>query len=81
MLEPLLLLVCLSILTSGLLAIALPGVLAAIVCSGLAGLFAAFAFLLMAAPDVAMTEAAIGSGLSTFILLYALRKTGYGGRE
>jgi hypothetical protein len=28
-------------------------------------------------PDVAMAEAAIGSGLATFIFLYAIRKTGY----
>ena len=52
--------------------------LAAIVSSGLAGLFASLSFLLLAAPDVAMAEAAIGSGLATFLFLYALRKTGHG---
>lgn len=81
MLEPLVLLICLAILCSGVLAVALPGLLAAIVSAGLAGLFAALVFLLMAAPDVAMAEAAIGAGLSTFIFLYALRHTGYRGRE
>jgi uncharacterized MnhB-related membrane protein len=38
-------------------------------------LFAALCYLLLAAPDVAMTEASIGSGLSTLIFLYALRRT------
>jgi uncharacterized MnhB-related membrane protein len=38
-------------------------------------LFAALCYLLLGAPDVAMTEASIGSGLSTLIFLYALRRT------
>jgi uncharacterized MnhB-related membrane protein len=39
--------------------------------------------VLLAAPDVAMAEAAIGSGLATLIFLYAIRRTGGGdaGRE
>jgi energy-converting hydrogenase B subunit D len=77
MLELLLLLMCASILVSGVLAVCLRNLLAAMVSSGLASLFAAVAFLLLAAPDVAMAEAAIGSGLATFIFLYAIRKTGY----
>ena len=71
MLELLILLVCASILVSGVLAVCL-------VSAGLASLFAAVSFLLLAAPDVAMTEAAIGSGLTTFLFLYAIRKTGNG---
>jgi len=31
--------------------------------------------VVLAAPDVAMTEASIGSGLTTMIFLYAIRKT------
>jgi uncharacterized MnhB-related membrane protein len=77
MLEIMILLVCVCILISGVLAVALNNLLAAMVSSGLAGLFASLAFLLLAAPDVAMAEAAIGSGLATFIFLYTLRKTGY----
>ena len=42
--------------------------LAAMVSAGLASLFAAVSFLLLAAPDVAMAEAAIGSGLTAFDL-------------
>ncbi len=46
----------------------------AILAAGASGLFASILFILMAAPDVAMTEAAIGSGLTTFIFFFALRK-------
>ena len=38
-------------------------------------LFAAVCYVLLAAPDVAMAEASIGSGLSTLIFLYAIRRT------
>ena len=46
----------------------------AIIAAGVVSLFASVLFLLMAAPDVAMTEAAIGSGLSTLIFFYVLNK-------
>lgn len=77
MLELMILLICACILISALLAVLLNNLLAAIISGGLASLFASLSFLLLAAPDVAMAEAAIGSGLATFIFLYALRKTGY----
>jgi energy-converting hydrogenase B subunit D len=75
MLELLVLLICGSIIVSGILAIRLKGVLMAAVSGGLATLFAAVCYVLLGAPDVAMTEASIGSGLSTLILLYAIRRT------
>ena len=46
----------------------------AIIAAGVVSLFAAILYLLLAAPDVAMTEAAIGSGLSTIIFFYVLNK-------
>ncbi len=46
----------------------------AILAAGVVSLFASILYLLMAAPDVAMTEAAIGSGLSTLIFFYVLNK-------
>ncbi|MCD6178497.1 MAG: DUF4040 domain-containing protein [Bacteroidales bacterium] len=46
----------------------------AIIASGLVSLFASVIFLLLAAPDVAMTEASIGSGLTTLIFFYVLNK-------
>ncbi|WP_438751610.1 hydrogenase subunit MbhD domain-containing protein [Pararhizobium sp. O133] len=80
MLELLILLVCGSILVSGLLAVLLDNLMAAMISGGLASLFAAVSYVLLAAPDVAMAEAAIGSGLATLIFLYAIRKTN-GGKE
>ncbi|MFC0217437.1 putative MnhB-related membrane protein [Pseudochelatococcus lubricantis] len=78
MLSLLTILVSLGILVSGVLAVALRNVLAAAVSAGLASLSASVIYILLAAPDVAMAEAAIGSGLATFILLYTIHKTGAG---
>jgi uncharacterized MnhB-related membrane protein len=46
----------------------------AVIATGVVSLLASVLFVLMAAPDVAMTEAAIGSGLSTIIFFYVLNK-------
>jgi energy-converting hydrogenase B subunit D len=46
----------------------------AIIATGAVSLFASLMFLILAAPDVAMTEAAIGSGLSTVIFFFVLNK-------
>ena len=46
----------------------------AVVAAGLVSLISSIVYVLLAAPDVAMTEAAIGSGLSTIMFLYVLRK-------
>ncbi|MBZ9601364.1 hydrogenase subunit MbhD domain-containing protein [Phyllobacterium chamaecytisi] len=79
MLELLVILVCAGILVSGVLAVCLGNLLAAMISAGLASLFAAVSYVLLAAPDVAMAEAAIGSGLATLIFLYTMRRTGSGG--
>ena len=44
----------------------------AILSAGLVSLIASVMFLLLAAPDVAMTEAAIGSALTTFLFFFVL---------
>ncbi len=44
----------------------------AILAAGAVSLLASVLFLLLAAPDVAMTEAAIGSGLTTFLFFFVL---------
>jgi uncharacterized MnhB-related membrane protein len=75
MLELLVYLLCGSILVSGLLAVCLKNVLPAMISGGLGSLFAAVCYVLLGAPDVAMTEASIGSGLSVLIFLYAIRRT------
>jgi len=66
---------CAGILISGLLAVTLDNMLSAVISAGLASLFASVIYVVLAAPDVAMTEASIGSGLTTMIFLYAIRKT------
>jgi uncharacterized MnhB-related membrane protein len=43
-----------------------------ILSAGLVSLLASVMFLVLAAPDVAMTEAAIGSGLTTFLFFFVL---------
>jgi uncharacterized MnhB-related membrane protein len=47
----------------------------AILASGAISLLASIFFLVLASPDVAMTEAAIGAGLTTFLFFVILRKT------
>jgi energy-converting hydrogenase B subunit D len=75
MLELLVYLLCGSILVGGILAVRLGSLLAAVASGGLVSLFAAVCYVLLGAPDVAMTEASIGSGLSTLFFLYAIRRT------
>lgn len=48
------------------------GLPVAILAAGLVSLLASVLFLVLAAPDVAMTEAAIGSGLTTFLFFFVL---------
>ncbi|MCD6454463.1 MAG: DUF4040 domain-containing protein [Candidatus Aminicenantes bacterium] len=49
--------------------------LAAVIASGFISLVASIVYLYLQAPDVAMTEAAIGAGLTTLIFIIAIRKT------
>lgn len=61
-------------IVAALLAIYQKNLLSAIVASGVISLLASLIYIILAAPDVAMTEAAIGSGLTTIVFLYALNK-------
>ena len=72
------LVLCAGILVGGLLAVLLDNVISAVISAGLSSLFASVVYVVLAAPDVAMTEASIGSGLTTMIFLYAIRKTRHG---
>lgn len=69
-------LIFLSILIVGaaVLAITMKSVVSAVITSGIVSLLASIVYLILAAPDVAMTEAAIGSALTTMVFLYALNK-------
>lgn len=62
------------ILTMAIIAIHNKSIVVGIIAAGVVSLFASVLYLLLAAPDVAMTEAAIGSGLSTIIFFYVINK-------
>jgi len=53
----------------------------AVIGAGLVSLIASVMYLVLSAPDVAMTEAAIGSGLSTAIFFYALARVRKANKE
>lgn len=65
-------LLCFTMLIAALIAIRDKRTSIAILAAGLVSLMASVLFLILAAPDVAMTEAAIGSGLTTFLLFFVL---------
>jgi energy-converting hydrogenase B subunit D len=64
-----------AMILSAILAMLVKDLISSIIAVGVVSLFASIIYLLLQAPDVAMTEAAIGAGLSTLIFLYALHKT------
>lgn len=67
--------VCVVMLLAALLAVHMKSLLGAVIAVGVVSLFVSILFLILGAPDVAMTEAAIGAGLSTVIFLFALSRT------
>lgn len=75
--------VLLSVAMIGMAAVALFASrrITAVLAAGLVSLFASVLFLLLFAPDVAMTEAAIGSGLTTFLFLFVLGRMRREGRS
>jgi len=54
--------------------ISLRTLLSAAIAEGIVSLVLALLFLLMSAPDVAITQAVIGAGLSTALYLWSLRR-------
>ncbi len=50
--------------------------MASVIGAGFVSLVASIVYLYLQAPDVAMTEAAIGAGITVFIFMIAIRKTG-----
>ncbi len=61
-----------AMLGAAAVAIATRSTVTAVLGAGLVSLFASVLFVLLAAPDVAMTEAAIGSGLTTFLFFFVM---------
>ncbi|MEN8223203.1 MAG: hydrogenase subunit MbhD domain-containing protein [Acidobacteriota bacterium] len=58
-----------------LFAVRTKALLAAVIAAGFISLVASIVYLYLKAPDVAMTEAAIGAGLTTIIFVVTVRKT------
>ena len=65
----------LVMLIFAVLALYLKDLVASVIAAGVLSLFASILYLILQAPDVAMTEAAIGAGLLTMIFLLAIKKT------
>ena len=65
---------CITMIVAAFMAIRGQSVPIAILAAGLVSLCASVVFLVVASPDVAMTEAAIGSGLTTFLLFFVLAR-------
>ncbi|MBU1174070.1 MAG: DUF4040 domain-containing protein [Alphaproteobacteria bacterium] len=74
LLIPMALVLAVAMIGSAALALFTSTRITAVLASGLVSLFASVLFLLLAAPDVAMTEAAIGSGLTTFLFVFVLSR-------
>jgi uncharacterized MnhB-related membrane protein len=65
---------CIAMIVAAFVSILGKNLPIAILASGLVSLVASVLFLILASPDVAMTEAAIGSGLTTFLFFLVLSR-------
>ncbi|HHL32333.1 MAG TPA: DUF4040 domain-containing protein [Oceanospirillales bacterium] len=70
-------LVVFIMLAAAIAVLILPNMIAAVVASSVVSLALTVIFAILKAPDVAMTEAAIGAGLSSLILAIGLKRLGY----
>lgn len=61
----------LLIITSAVAAVFMRDIVGAIVTAGVVSLLASVLYLIYGSPDVAMTEASIGSALTTVVFLFA----------
>lgn len=52
--------------------------LAAVILLAVFSLFSSLLFFILHAPDVALTEAAVGAGISTFLYIWIIKKTSQG---
>lgn len=68
-------LIILGMVVSAILAAHFEKLLSSVIALGVTGIFAAAEFLLLHAPDVAISEAAVGAALSPLIFIVTLKKT------
>ena len=74
--EIVILLVVFVMLVSALAVLLMRNMIAALAAASVVSLAVSIIFVIMRAPDVAMTEAAVGAGLSGLILALGLRRLG-----
>lgn len=67
-------LLLLGMVVSAVMAVHSEKLLSSIIALGVTGIFAAAEFLLLHAPDVAISEAAVGAALSPLIFIVTLKK-------
>ena len=67
-------LIVLGMLISAILAVHLDNLLSSVIALSITGLFCAAEFLVLHAPDVAISEAAVGAALVPLIFIITLRK-------
>jgi len=66
--------VVLGVVVSAVLAVHFEKLLSSVIALGVTGIFAAAAFLVLHAPDVAISEAAVGAALTPLVMIVALKK-------
>ncbi|MBQ4371023.1 MAG: DUF4040 domain-containing protein [Firmicutes bacterium] len=74
-------LVIAAILISAAVAVTSEKILSSVIALGVTGAFVALEFIILHAPDVAISEAAVGAVLSTALFIVAIRKTTKRGEE
>jgi uncharacterized MnhB-related membrane protein len=70
------LIITVVILGAAILVVTLDNLIGAVAVSGIVSIGVTVLFLLLRSPDVAMTEAAVGAGLSGVVLALGLRRLG-----
>ncbi len=67
-------LIIVGMVVSAIMAVHFEKLLSSVIALGVTGIFAAAEFLLLHAPDVAISVAAVGAALSPLIFIIALKK-------
>ena len=67
-------LILLGVVVSAILAVRCEKLLSSVIARGVTGIFAAAEFLLLHAPDVAISEAAVGAALTPLIFIVTIKK-------
>ena len=76
MIEWLALVLVVMMLVSAVAVLLVPSLVGAVAAASVVSLVVTVIFVLLRAPDVAMTEAAVGAGLSAVVLALGLRRLG-----